>query len=368
MNSILGIINLNEKEDRIREITFNRPIASVPIFGRYRVIDFALSNMVNSGLTTVFIFTRGKYRSLLDHVRGGLPWDLDRRNEGLFIFNPLQGFISNIRSGDMDIIRDYIEYIYNDKSDYVAISPSYMVCNVDYREILNYHQEKNADITVVYKRIEDAGKEFRGCSSIVVEEDRAVDTLYRRDAKKNIFMEIYLMKKSLFLDILNKRILGADHDLFMDTVMKLKSNLKIFAFEYKGYLSCINSMDAYYKCNMELLDEEKMNSLFLPHWPIFTKAKDEPPTMYKEYARVYNSRVSGGTIINGFVGDSILFRKVRIHQGACVKKSILMQNSKVHDNAVVEHTILDKNVTITEGKTIKGTPGKPVVVEKGQII
>lgn len=369
MSSILGIINLNERENKIKELTYHRPIASIPIMGRYRIIDFVLSNMVNSGISAVLMFTRLKYRSLLDHVRGGLPWDLDRGNKGLYIFNPMQNIYSNVRSGDMDIIRDHMDYIYYDKSDYVVVSPSYMVCNIDYRDVLDFHRHKNADITLMYKPTDKGRKEFEGCPTIVVGDDgEAIDILYSKRAKRNVFMEMYVMKRGLFLDILNRRVLGADHDLFMDTVMHLKSNLKIFAYEYNGYLSCINSIGAYYRRSMELLDEEIMDTLFDPYWPIFTKVKNEPPTKYEGHAQVYGSRIAGGTIIDGHVEDSVVFRKVEVGHGATVKHSILMQNSKVHEDATVEYAILDKNVVITKGKTVKGTEENPAVVEKGQII
>lgn len=369
MSNILGIINLNEKENHIKELTYNRPIGSIPFAGRYRLIDFTLSNMVNSGITNVFIFTRDKYRSLIDHIETGRSWDLDRKNEGLFIFNPIQNFFSNVRRSDMDIIRDYTDYIYHSRAEYVVISPSYMISTVNYKDVLKYHIAKEADITVLYKKLHSDDGEFEGCDSIAVDKDGlAIDLIHGRKNRKNVFMEMFIMKRKLFLDIINKRILGADHDLIKDSVFQLKNNLKIYAYEYKGYLACINSIKSYFNRSLDLLSEDTMSSLFFLAWPIYTKVKDEPPTKYELNADVKNSIIAGGCRINGNVENSIMFRRVNIDDKASVKSCVLMQNSRIEKNAILEYVILDKNSVVTEGKVLKGTKDSPVIVEKGQII
>ena len=369
MNSILGIINLNEDENKLVELTYNRPIAAIPFAGRYRVIDFTISNMVNSGINHVFIFTRDKYRSVTDHIQTGRAWDLERKNKGIFIFNPLQNFYSNVRSSDMDIISDYLDYIYYSKEKYVVISPSYFISSINYKEMLKKHKESKADISVAYKKISTQTDEFRECDSLVIDEDgRAIDVICNKKGSKNVFMETIMMERKLFIDIINKRILGADNDLLKDTVFQLKNNLKIYTYEYKGYLARIDSVKSYYKRNIELLSEDVMNTLFSESWPVFTKAKDEPPTKYQMNAEVTNSLIASGCCIDGKIENSVVFRRVTIYPGARIKYCIAMQNSKIGENTVLEHVILDKNVIVTKGKIIKGTLDNPIIIEKNQII
>lgn len=369
MNNILGIINLNEKEDKIHELTYNRPIASIPFAGRYRIIDFALSNMVNSKIDKVFMFTRNKYRSLVDHIEHGRPWDLDRKNEGLFMFNPLINYYSNVRRGDMDIIRDYLDYIFYTKEEYIIICPSNMICTINFRDVLKKHLEKKADITVVYKNIKESDEMFEDCDSIAIDEDGiAIDLIRKKKQHNNVFMETFLMKRKLFIDILNKKILGVDHDLFKDTVFELKNNKNIYAYEYKGYLVCINSIKEYFGRSLDLLSEDTMDNLFHQTWPIFTKVKDEPPTIYQKNAVVENCILAGGCCIEGEVYDSVIFRRVNIHDTASVKSCILMQNTTVEQGAVLEYAILDKNSRVSKNMVLKGTRVNPIVIEKGQII
>lgn len=369
MNNILGIINLNEKEDKIHELTYNRPIASIPFAGRYRIIDFALSNMVNSKIDKVFMFTRNKYRSLVDHIEHGRPWDLDRKNEGLFMFNPLINYYSNVRRGDMDIIRDYLDYIFYTKEEYIIICPSNMICTINFRDVLKKHIEKKADITVVYKNIKESDEMFEDCDSIAIDEDGiAIDLIRKKKQHNNVFMETFLMKRKLFIDILNKKILGVDHDLFKDTVFELKNNKNIYAYEYKGYLVCINSIKEYFGRSLDLLSEDTMDNLFHQTWPIFTKVKDEPPTIYQKNAVVENCILAGGCCIEGEVYDSVIFRRVNIRDTASVKSCILMQNTTVEQGAVLEYAILDKNSRVSKNMVLKGTRVNPIVIEKGQII
>ncbi len=368
MNSILGIINLNEDDRKIAELTYNRPIAAIPFAGRYRIIDFTISNMVNSEINHVFIFTRDKYRSVTDHIQTGRAWDLERKNKGIFIFSPLQNYYPGVRSSDMDIISDYLDYIYYSKENYVVISPSYFINTLNYKKMLSSHIEKKADVTVAYKKVDNM-EELEGVDSLVIDDNgKVIDILSDRLGPQNVFMETVMLDRKLFIDIVNKKILGADNDLLIKTIFQLKNNLNIFSFEYEGYLARIDSIKSYYKRNIELLNTEVADSIFSEKWPIYTKAKDEPPTKYQLNAETINSLIASGCQIDGRVENSVLFRRVTVHKGVNINNCIIMQNSEVEDNVILENVILDKNVIITKDKIIKGTPDKPVIIEKNQMI
>ncbi len=368
MNSILGIVNLNEDESRLTELTYNRPIGAIPFAGRYRIIDFTISNMVNSEINHVFIFTRDKYRSITDHIQTGRAWDLERKNKGVFIFNPLQNYYPGVRSSDMDIISDYLDYIYYSKEKYVVISPSYYISLIDYKNMLKMHKENNADISLAYYKTSNESHEFVNSDSLIITEDGKLIDSINKKGPKNVFMETIMMERKLLIDIINKKILGADKDLLKDKVFQLKNNLKIYAYEYNGYLAKIDTIATYYKKNIELLNQKVMSTLFTPSWPIYTKAKDEPPARYRTNAKVSNSLVASGGCINGTVENSVLFRRVTVQANARLSNCILMQNSKIGENAILENAILDKNVIIKKDKVLKGTPDNPIIIEKNQII
>lgn len=372
MLDYMGIINLSEREDYIKELTYNRPIASVPFAGRYRVIDFALSNLVNAGIQNVSIFTQNKYRSLLDHLGTGKAWDLDRKNDGMFIMTPMFNYYTlGIYRGDIENFKNHIDYIHLSKQSNVVVTSSYMICNVDLRKAIKFHEESGADITIVYKKANTCAEDFYQCNTLNLDEDGRINgadiNICKRD-ECNISMEMYIMKKSLFLDIVHTCVSRGDCDYLKDAIHKNVSKFKIMGYRYEGHLACINSIQSYYKANMQLLNLPVSKELFFKNGLIYTKVKDEPPAKYTENARVANSLIASGGVIDGTVENSVIFRGVQIKKGAVVKNSIIMQNCVIEENAFLRNVILDKNVRITKEKQLKGDEKYPVVIEKKAMI
>lgn len=372
MLDYMGIINLSEREDNIKELTYSRPIASIPIAGRYRIIDFALSNLVNAGVQNVSIFTQNKYRSLLDHLGTGKAWDLDRKNDGMFIMTPMFNYYTlGIYRGDIENFKNHIDYIHLSRQNNVIVTSSNMVCNIDYEAAIKQHKETGADITVIYKSSDNCTEDFYQCNTLNLDGSGRVTGFDINSGKKNesnISMEMYIMKKSLFLDIVHTCVSRGDCDYLRDAVYKNIDKFKVYGYRYDGFLACINSIQSYYKANMQLLDLEISKELFFKHGLIYTKVKDEPPAKYNENARVVNSLVANGSIIDGNVENSIIFRTVKIHKGATVKNSIIMQNCVIEEDALLRNVILDKSVRITKEKQIKGDEIYPIVIEKKAII
>ncbi|MGE5630336.1 MAG: glucose-1-phosphate adenylyltransferase subunit GlgD [Caulobacteraceae bacterium] len=372
MLDYMGIVNLSEREDNIKELTYNRPIASIPIAGRYRVIDFALSNMVNAGIQNVSIFTQNKYRSLLDHLGTGKAWDLDRKNDGLFILTPMFDYYTlGVYRGDIENFKNHIDYIHLSKQNNVIITASNMVCNVNYKDAIKQHNESGADITLVYKRSDNYIEDFRQCGILTLDKTGRVTGIDINTGKKsedNVSMEMYIMKKSLFLDIVHTCVSRGDCDYFKDAVQRNLDKFKVYGYRYDGYLGCINSIQSYYKVNMELLNLDISRELFFKNGLIYTKIKDEPPAKYNKGASVVNSLVANGCIIDGHIENSIIFRSVKVHKGAVIKNSIIMQNCVIEENAFLRNVILDKNVRITKEKQLKGDESYPIVIEKKAII
>lgn len=365
----MGIINLSENDYYIKKLAYNRPIASIPIGGRYRVIDFVLSNMVNSGIQNVGIFSDEKYRSLLDHLGNGKSWDLNRKLDGLFVFSPnvIPQNMAPTKKGDIYNIYSNIDYIKRSRQKYVLIAPSYMICNIDYENMLESHKQAGSDVTVAFKTIYNANEEFVRCNTVNIGKTGKVLSIGKNMGVKreaNICLEMYILEKDFLLEMIYDSISTGEYFYINDLIHGNVRNLKVTAYEHKGYLSCVNSVDSYFKTNMDFLNIETARELFYEQGRIFTKIKDESPAYYSGDAVVENSLIANGCIINGTVKNSVIFRRVKIEKGAVIENSIIMQNGVIKKNAKIKNAIFDKNINISEGKELKGDPKMPIVVEK----
>ena len=371
----MGLINLDKKGNpNINILNYARPLASTPIAGRYRIIDFVLSNMVNSGITNVGIYAKEKYRSLTDHLDGGKDWDLSRKKGGLSVFSPENTKYNNnygFRTGDVYSILANIDYIEKSTEEYIIIAPAYMLCSMDYTEALKYHKNSKNDITVIYKHVDNAHKDFLGCMTLNIDNSERVlniGTNIGAFPSANISMETYIMKRTDFIKCIYKIASLGTHSYFEDYLKKEIENIQIGAYEFKDYLKCINSIQSYSEAAKEMLKKDVSNELFNSERRIFTKDKSQAPTIYKRNANVKNSFIATGCKIDGTVEGSTIFRKVEIGKGAVVKNCVIMQNCKIEPGVVLENVIFDKNVKISEGKELKGDKDYPMVIEKNQKI
>lgn len=364
MRNLMGVINIGNEQDVLKELTVSRCPASVPFGGRYRLIDFVVSNMVNSGIQNIGIFTLDKYRSLMDHLGSGKEWDLDRKRDGLFIFPPtLLPFPFGFK-GDVQNLQGHLNYFRKSAEEYVIITGSTMVYNFNYEKVLAFHIAKGADITVLYK--EGALVEEDSLYNIIKVEGNGLVT--KIDENSNLFteeskvsMKTFIMKKSLFIEIIEKCFKEETFNFIKDGIIANIDNFKIYGYPFEGYLSIINSVTSYYNRSMELLKPEIWQDLFFKPERIFTKTKNEPPTKYKLDSQVQNSLLANGCVIEGTVINSILFRGVNVARGALIKDSIVMQRCTIGPGAVVEKCILDKEVRVLAEASIRGDKAAMVV-------
>ena len=369
----MGLINLDKKGNpNINILNYARPLASTPIAGRYRIIDFVLSNMVNSGITNVGIYAKEKYRSLTDHLGSGKDWDLSRKKGGLYIFSPENTKYNNnygFRSGDVYSILANIDYIERSTEEYILIAPGYMLCSMDYKDAIKYHQESKNDITVLYKHVDNADEDFLSCMTLNIDNNNRVlniGTNIGAFPSANISMETYIMKRTDFIKCIYKIASLGTHAYFEDYIKKELPNIQVGAYEFKDYLKCINSIQSYAQCSKEMLKKEVSTELINSERKIFTKDKSQAPTIYMKNADVRNSFVATGCKIDGTVENCTLFRKVEIGKGAKIKNCVIMQNCKIDPGVVLENVIFDKNVRISKDKELKGDKDYPMVIEKNQ--
>ena len=362
MNKCLGIINLDENENKMNELVKNRPLASIPFARRYRIIDFVLSNMTNSGIDTIGIFTKNKSRSVLEHLSNGRPWDLHRKKGGLKIFNfgDIEPFYEDVNN-----FYDNIEFLQKSNHEYVLLTSSYMICNIDYKKAIEEHRKSRNDITIIYKNVSNDDDRFINCQMIKRDANGRVVAI-RKNSKigksTNINMEMYIMKKDLFIQIVEESVKTGLYKKVKEYIQTNIDDLVVGAYEYTGYLACINSVSNYYEANMELLDVKINQELFHSRNRIYTKVKDEPPTQYSVNSKVENSLIANGCHIDGSVKNSIIFRKVDIGPGVEVENCIIMQNTIIKKNAKLVNVIVDKGSIITENEDCSGNDVLPLVL------
>lgn len=363
MGKVIGIIAGGCPSELMMGLTRDRPLAALPFGGRYRLLDFPLSNLVNSGLRTVGIITPFHYRSVLDHLGAGKEWLLDRKTGGLFI---LPGYGQEGSKGKFPLqdLAWNADFLYKDQAQQVIITCSNLVLNIDFTEVLDFHHRKNADVTLIYKEEAQPG-EAAEIISLEPESGGRVKAFgpRREPGSGKVFLDMLIIQKELLLELLEDCDNIGNQDLLVGVSRRL-NKLQVYAYEFSGYVGRIDSVAGYFACSMDLLKPEIQQELFRGNNRIHTKIADNPPTRYGHRASVKNSLIASGCKIDGEVENSIIFRQVQIKPGAKVKNSIIMQKCIIGRNVTLDHVILDKFVRVKEHTVLEGQPSRPVIVEK----
>jgi glucose-1-phosphate adenylyltransferase len=372
LKDVMGLIKLTEPGDYLRQLTAERTVAAIPFGGRYRVIDFVLSNMVNSGMKNIGIVFHEKYRALMEHLRSGKEWDLHRKRDGLFFLPPdYIGLRAGMYKGDLEDLNSHLDYLHRSRQREVVLAGGRMIYNLDYSQAISFHRETGADITVLYKEMEVDPGEVPSWVFIDTDSDNrvvAIEVNSPQSKGRKLALEAYILSKSLLTDIITTCVSRGQYDWVEDGLMKNIHRLKMYGYPFNGYLGRITSVTNYYRHSLDVLNPQVWQELFFDRGHIYTKAKDDAPTKYLEKSLVTNSLVASGCVIEGQVENSILFRGVRVGPGARVKDSVLLPKVTVEGGAVVEQAILDKDAVITRRKFIKGDHKFPFVVGKSAII
>ena len=372
----LGIIFPNTYDSLIPELVSERLMASIPFAGRYRMVDFILSSMVNSGIGNVSLIVRKNYHSLMDHLGSGREWDLTRKNGGLNIVPPFAQKNIKMYTGRVEALASILEFLKTQKEKYVVMSDANIAVNFDFKKFMDAHISSGADVTVAYSEQElptgTMNRNEIGTNmyySFNIDNGRVVklDICSKDSGVQNFSMNIYIMDRELLIDIVNTAYIQGRSFFMRDVIMPQLGKMNVQAYKYTGYVARISGMKSYFEENMKLLDDYNLDALFSSA-PIYTKIRGDNPTHYKDGAKIQNVMMADGCVIEGEVENSVIFRGVKIGKGAKVKNCILMQDSVIESGANVEYLITDKNVTITSGKAMKGTDTFPVYIEKYKVV
>ncbi len=368
----VGIIFSNIHDNQVPELSRIRTLGSIPFGGRYRLIDFPLSNMVNSGIDTVGIITKSNYQSLMDHVSSGKDWDLARKDGGLILLPPFGDLGNNsLYTSRLEALKGITNFIQNADEEYAVLTDCDNISRINYNEIIENHIKNHADVSIIYKKINsDELIDEAQYDLILDDEERVINVGYNNLAKKkqiNVVMNVYVMKVSLLQNIVMDSISHAKRHFMTDVIVENLQSLKVIGFEHKGFYAGITSLLAYYNSNMKILDENVRHELFADR-SVFTKIKDSAPTKYGNSAIVKNSMIADGCVIEGEVENSIIFRNVTVARGAVVKNSIIMQNTFLGENSTLNCIITDKNVVVREKRVLSGSENHPFYIGKNIMV
>ena len=374
MNDVMGIVYTSKDDLTLRELTSQRAVAAIPVAGRYRIIDFTLSSLVNSNIHNVGIIAQKNYHSLMDHLGSGKDWDLHTRNNGLFILPP---FLTRENGGEysgvLDALKANFDYLRRSRQEFVILTNSDYIMNTSFEPMIQQHIKSGADITLMYKKATPEITEFTSSSKnnhcyLALGEGSIINDIEinpNAASYDNLYLNVMLVKRTMLMYMVDQVISHGSHDFYADMLRPyIKSGaLKIMGYEEKGYYRRIETIRGYFNFNMDLLKPGVRDDVFGSN-PVYTKTRDSVPTIYRANAKIKNSLIADGCVIDGEVENCVLFRGVTVAKGAKLKNCVIMQDGYIEEDVELENVIFDKAVTIRSHSRLVGPGQYPIVIGK----
>ena len=374
-SSAAGIIFSSLNNNTLSRLTSDRTVAAIPFACRYRLVDFALSNLVNANVSNIYIVANYKYRSLLEHLGSGKDWDLARRESGITFISPFQTAMNaegKMFSTHMEALKSMKEYIEEIKEEYVVLMDSDTVLTIDIADVIKAHEQADANVTIVTTDVDSdyTAKNPRIMITSVAGKVTQIAMSSSYDERHpELATGIYVMK-TLYLRKLIEEAEAYNLDSFTLYLLKNCKTANYRTYKYAGFAACVSSFLDYYKYSIELAtnDEARESLLGKKEAPIFTRVHNSAPTQHTSTAKVENSLIADECVIEGTVINSVIFRDVKVEKGAVVKNCVLFHGAHVGKNANVNCIVADKDVYITDGVTLSGNDNLPFYIQKGRKI
>ncbi len=365
-NVCMGIVFPNAHDDLMGEMTEKRSMGSLPFCGRYRIIDFALSNLVNAGISKVGIVTKSNYQSLMDHIGTGKAWDLDRKSGGLFFLPPYSNNEAKLYTGHVDALFGAMRFLEKSVEQYVVMCDADVITNIDLTDMIEKHIDSGADVTIAYKKGAMPANHHDVMNfKLVGDKIIGIDFAAFDKADCNVSLDITIMSRELMIDIVKQGHAHNYTSLARDILNPNIESYDIRGYEVTDYATIMDSPETYVKATADVINNpEVRRQLFCKERPVFTKTRDDMPTVYGLDSEVNNSLIADGCKIDGIVKNSVLFRGVKVGKGAIIENCIIMQDSVIEDNVDLQNVTLDKKVTVSVGKTLRGAPSYPIYIRK----
>lgn len=368
-NAVGLILNVDGEDDSLKDFLQHRSLSTLPFGGRYRLIDFTLSNMVNSGLSHIGVIGSHKYSSLVDHLGTGKEWSLSRKTQDLSILSGSNNYhIGRLIKVNLRNLQNNRGFLDATGAEHVLIATPNLVTTFDFKNAYDIHLKNDSDITLIFKK-DDPLYHLRD-NDLYLEftKNRVSGLHYKREhTTGHFFTEMFFVKKAILEELLDLSERTGDWDL-MDMIKYNIDTLRVFGAQHTGYIKRVNCLENYMKTSMDLLEYEIMQELFLGKNSIHTKIKDNHPTLYDDPAQVSNSIVGSGCIIDGTINHSIIFRDTKMNVGSHIQNSIIMQRCEIGRNVNLNYVVMDKDTKISDHTTLVGKPHAPIVLKKGTVI
>ncbi|MCR5294655.1 MAG: glucose-1-phosphate adenylyltransferase subunit GlgD [Lachnospiraceae bacterium] len=369
MAKALGIITTSGNRIHVEGLQAHRPVSSFSFVGRYRVIDFPVSNLSNSDIERIMVYVDADQnpRSLAEHLGTGRHYNINSKRGKLQLVFCGAAAVNQIYKTDIAGFLENFDLIERAAQEYVVIAPSTMVYAQDYGKLLDSHIASGADVTLLYHRVSNAKEAFLNCDTLKLNRQRGVEAITRNLGNvkdKNIFAESYVMKKELFITLIKEAKKISSTYTLAEIVSDKCKELDVRAAAHEGYFAAITDLKSYYDANLDLTDLEVAKDLFRPSWPIYTKTTDACPTKVSEKGSIKNSLVSNGCQIDGTVENCVVGRSCTIKAGAVVKNCVVLAYTTIGKDVHVEGQVVDKWVTIKNTKEIVADPSKPGYINR----
>lgn len=371
MYKAFGIVNSSSKNIRVEGLEDYRPIGAFSFLGRYRVIDFPISNLSNSDIDRIQIYVQEKPRTLVSHIGTGRHYNINSKSGRLQILFSDTAKRNDIYNTDIAAYYENLECIEAMHHEYVVITPDYMVYSADFSTLIAQHIDSGADITLLYHSFDNAKEAYLNCNILNLNKQRGVLSIepnHGNAKNRNIFMDTYIMKKDLLVDLIKKARATSSAFTLTDIINELHNDLDVRGISHRGFFASITDFQSYYDANMDLINIKTAQTLFDSEWPIYTRTNDSCPTHYYGTAEIRNSVVSNGCQVEGTIENSILGRGCIIHKGAVIKNSVVLAGAEIGEGVHVENQVVDKLAKILHVKEVVSDPALPGYIKRGDII
>ena len=370
MAKALGIINIEPSYVKVEGIEDHRPISASSVLGRYRVIDFMLSNLTNSGINNIDIQVKNRPRSTIQHVNN-TNYNINTKKGNMRILYGEKPVVNEIYNTDIAALSANLEFIEESHEPYIIMAPSHFIFIQDFRKLIEHHMRSNNDVTILYQNVSNANEDFLMCDTLGLLKNKRVTemgTNKGRHKHEKISLETYIMSKEVFKDLVSAARATSSLYSFSDILADSLKLLRVGAYCHTGYAACLSTLKAYYKASMDIKREKELHKMINDDWPIYTATNDTCPTLYAPGAKINNSIVGNGCVIEGSVSNCVIGRNVIIKKGAVVKDSIIMPDSLINKNVKMEKCVVDRLAIVTHVKELKGSVDEPLYIARGDRI
>lgn len=371
MARALGIISFSENHIWVEGMEAYRSIPAFSFLGRYRVVDFPISNMSNSGIDRIQVYVRRKPCSLVEHIGTGRHYNINSKSGYLQMVFADSQEDKDYYNTDIKAYADNLERMVKASNTHVVIAPGYMVYTQDFDELLKTHVDLEADVTLLYHKVDNAKEAYLSCDYLELNKQKGVQAIARNNGTtktRNIFMDTYVMKKEVFVDLVHAAQKASSMYTLKHIINDMSDELDIRGVAHKGFFAPIDDLKGYYDANLALLEQKNVKSLFSDNWPIYTRTSDSCPTQYYETADVKSSFVSNGCRIEGTVENSVIGRGCVVKSGAVVKNCVVLADTVIGNDVHIEGQVVDRYAKVTRMKEIIADPEKPGYVKRNDTV